>query len=63
MVKQTYDFGQDSGSYTTLSNIASITATGALDIKTGRDLADLACKITAGSATITACRDISFNTV
>jgi len=63
VVKQTYDFGQNSGSYTSLSNVASITATGKLDITAGRDLSDLAGVITAGSATITAGRDVSFNTV
>jgi filamentous hemagglutinin len=63
VVKQTYDFGPNSGSYTSLSNVASITATGKLDILAGRDLSDLAGKITAGSANISAGRDVSFNTV
>ncbi|QBQ36694.1 hemagglutinin repeat-containing protein [Pseudoduganella plicata] len=63
VVKQTYDFGPNSGSYTSLSNVASITATGKLDIFAGRDLSDLAGKITAGSASIMTGRDVTFNTV
>jgi len=63
VVKQSYDFGQNSGSYTSLSNVASITSTGKLDIFAGRDLSDLAGKITAGSADIMTGRDVSFNTV
>ncbi|QBQ36695.1 hemagglutinin repeat-containing protein [Pseudoduganella plicata] len=63
VVKQTYDFGPNSGSYTSLSNVASITATGKLDIFAGRDLSDLAGKITAGSASIMTGRDVAFSTV
>lgn len=62
-VTQAYDFKQNSGSYTSLSNQASITATGALDIQAGRDLSDLAGMISAGSATLTAGRNISFGTI
>ncbi len=62
-VKQTYDFGQNSGSNTSLSNVATIAATGTLDMMAGRDLSDLAGKISAGSATLGASRDISFNTL
>lgn len=62
-VTEKYDFGQNSGSYTSLSNQANIKATGSLDIMAGRDLSDLAGKMTAGSATLTAGRNINFGTV
>jgi filamentous hemagglutinin len=62
-VTQTYDFKQNSGSYTSLSNQAIITSAGTLDIQAGRDLSDLAGKISAGSATLTAGQNISFGTI
>ena len=62
-VKQSYASNHNSGSYTSLSNQAAIRTSGALDIQAGRDLADLGGSIKAGSATITAGRDITFNTV
>jgi filamentous hemagglutinin len=62
-VKDTYDFGQNSGSYTSLSNVATIAATGTLDIMAGRDLSDLAGRITAGSATLTAGQNVDFGTI
>ena len=62
-VTQRYDFQQNGGSYTTLANQATITATGALDIMAGRDLSDLAGKITAGSAVLTAGQNIGFGTI
>jgi filamentous hemagglutinin len=60
-VKQEYASVNTSGSYTSLSNQASITASGALTISAGRDLADTGGTITAASANLTAGRDISFN--
>jgi filamentous hemagglutinin len=62
-VTQTYDFGQNSGSHTSLSNQATITSAGELDIMAGRDLSDLAGKITAGSATLTAGHNVDFGTI
>jgi filamentous hemagglutinin len=62
-VKETYDFGQNGGSYTSLSNLASITSTGSLDIMAGRDMSDLAGRITAGNATLTAGQNIDFGTI
>jgi filamentous hemagglutinin len=62
-VTEKYDFGQNGGSYTSLSNLGAITATGTLDIMAGRDLSDLAGRITAGSATLTAGRNIDFGTI
>jgi filamentous hemagglutinin len=62
-VTEAYDFGQNRGSHTSLSNQASITATGALDIMAGRDLSDLAGKITAGNASLTAGQNIDFATI
>jgi filamentous hemagglutinin len=62
-VIEKYDFGQNGGSYTSLSNQANITATGALDIVAGRDLSDLAGRITGGSASLTAGRNIDFGTI
>lgn len=51
------------GSYTTESNRAEILAADALDIQAGRDLVDLAGTIKAGTAEITAERDVNFGTV
>jgi len=51
------------GSHTSVSNRASISAAGTLDILAGRDLVDLAGAIKAGTADITAGRDVSFGTV
>jgi filamentous hemagglutinin len=62
-VTEKYDFGQNGGSYTSLSNQANIKAAGTLDIMAGRDLGDLAGKITAGSANLTAGRNIDFGTI
>jgi len=61
--KQSYDFGQNSGSYTTLSNAASIVATGQLGMDAGRDLIDLGGTLRADSAVIKAGNDIRFDTV
>ncbi|WGG52757.1 hemagglutinin repeat-containing protein [Rugamonas sp. DEMB1] len=53
-----------SGSFTSLSNQASIVATGALTLAAGRDVADTAGAIRAGAgASVAAGRDIAFNTV
>jgi filamentous hemagglutinin len=62
-VTEAYDFGQNSGSYTSLSNQATITATGSLDIMAGRDLSDLAGQFSGGSANLTAGQNISFGTI
>jgi filamentous hemagglutinin len=62
-VTQTYDFGKNSGSYTLLSNESTIAARGTLDILAGRDLSDVAGKISAASANLTAGRDIGFDTI
>lgn len=51
------------GSYTSLSNQASITSTGALLMNAGRNVTDLAGSINAGSASIFAGNDISFETM
>lgn len=60
-VKQEYASSSNSGSYTSLSNQASITASGALAISAGRDVIDTGGTIIAASAGIEAGRDISFN--
>ncbi|SFM94877.1 hemagglutinin repeat-containing protein, partial [Rugamonas rubra] len=52
-----------SGSFTSLSNQASIVATGALTLAAGRDVADTGGLIRAAGASVTAGRDIAFNTV
>ncbi len=63
-VKESYDFGPNSGSYTSLSNVATIASTGTLDIMAGRDLVDLAGKISAGTnATLSAGGNIDFSTI
>jgi filamentous hemagglutinin len=62
-VTEAYDFGQNSGSYTSLSNRATISAAGSLDIMAGRDLSDLAGQLSAGSANLTAGQNISFGTI
>ena len=62
-VTETYDFQQNGGTYTSLSNQATITTTGTLDIMAGRDLSDLAGKITAGSAILTAGQNVDFGTI
>ncbi|WP_426114289.1 hemagglutinin repeat-containing protein [Massilia sp. PWRC2] len=62
-VTQKYDFGQNGGSYTTLSNQGVIATSGALDIRAGRDLNDVAGKISADSAIITAGRDVNSTTL
>ena len=62
-VRQAYASVNTSGSYTSLSNQASITASGPLSISAGRDLTDTGGTITASSASLTAGRDISFNAV
>lgn len=62
-VTQTYDFGKNGGSHTSLSNESTIAASGTLEILAGRDLSDVAGKISAGSANLTAGRDISFDTI
>lgn len=58
---QTYTSANTSGSYTTLSNQAAITASGALQVSAGRDLTDVAGRITAASASLAAGRDVTFN--
>ncbi|WP_343828854.1 hemagglutinin repeat-containing protein [Massilia aurea] len=63
VVKDSWATQQNSGSTTALSNTASIVTTGALNIDAGRDLTDLAGKLSAGSAVITAGNDIRFDTV
>jgi filamentous hemagglutinin len=60
-VKQEYVNASNNGSYTSLSNQASINAGGALTISAGRDVVDTGGTITAASASIGAGRDISFN--
>ncbi|MQA41712.1 hemagglutinin repeat-containing protein [Rugamonas aquatica] len=60
-VKQEYASSNTRGSYTTLSNQASITASGALAIKAGRDVTDTGGTIAGASVGIGAARDISFN--
>jgi len=60
---ETYDFGQNSGNYTSLSNLATITATGALDIIAGRNLSDLSGRIDADSAALSAGQNIDFGTI
>jgi len=60
-VKQEYASVNTSGSYTTLSNQASITASGALAIKAGRDVSDTGGTIAGASVGIGAARDVSFN--
>jgi filamentous hemagglutinin len=62
-VKESYASSNNSGSYTSLSNQATIATTGTLEIAAGRNIADLAGKITAGSADIGAVGNISFNTI
>jgi filamentous hemagglutinin len=62
-VQETFTNPTTNGSFTSLSNQAAITSGGALTIAAGRDVADLAGKITAGNASISAGRDISFGTV
>jgi filamentous hemagglutinin len=62
-VTQTYDFQQNGGSHTSLSNEATIKTAGSLDIVAGRNLSDLAGKITAGSAVLTAGNNIDFDTI
>jgi filamentous hemagglutinin len=59
-VQQSYASAQTTGSYTSLSNVATITATGPLSVSAGRDVSDIAGRINAGSAAITAGRDIAF---
>ncbi|NVM78453.1 filamentous hemagglutinin [Duganella sp. SG902] len=59
-VKQEYVNASNNGSYTSLSNQASINAGGALTISAGRDVVDTGGTITAASASIGAGRDISF---
>ena len=62
-VTQSYASSQTSGSYTALSNQAVVTAGGLLQINAGRDLIDVAGKIGAGSASISALRDVSLGTL
>ncbi|USX11997.1 hemagglutinin repeat-containing protein [Oxalobacteraceae bacterium OTU3CAMAD1] len=62
-VKQEYASVNTSGSYTSLSNQTSITATGALGISAGRDVTDTGGTIVAASAVIQAGRDIAFNAI
>lgn len=59
--KQTYANGPAQGSYTSMSNQSSIQAGGTLEISAGRDLTDIAGKISAGDAAITAGRDVKFD--
>jgi filamentous hemagglutinin len=62
-VKQTYDFGAGGGgSYTSLSNTATIAAIGTLDIMAGGDLTKIATKISAGSANLSTACNIDFGT-
>jgi len=63
VAKDSWATQHNSGSTTALSNTASIVTTGALSIDAGRDLTDLAGKLSAGSAVITAGNDIRFDTV
>jgi filamentous hemagglutinin len=58
---QTYSSVNTSGSYTALSNQASIVASGALQISAGRDITDVAGHISAANAGLTAGRDVNFN--
>ncbi|MBV6323877.1 hemagglutinin repeat-containing protein [Duganella sp. HSC-15S17] len=60
-VKQEYASVNTSGSYTTLSNQASITAGGALAIKAGRDVTDTGGTIAGASVGMVAGRDVNFN--
>ncbi|AWL06076.1 hemagglutinin repeat-containing protein [Massilia oculi] len=62
-VKESWATSQNGGSHTSLSDPAGIVATGDLVIEAGRDLVDLAGKITAGNAFITAGNDIRFDTI
>jgi len=62
-VKESWATSQNGGSHTSLSNQAGIVATGDLVIEAGRDLVDLAGKITAGNAFVTAGNDIRFDTI
>nr|WP_314546926.1 hypothetical protein [uncultured Massilia sp.] len=63
-VKQSYDFGPNSGSYTWPSNVAPIASTGMRDIMPARDLVNLAGKIYADTkATLSAGGNIDFSTI
>jgi len=59
MATDSWATAQNGGSHTQLSNQGTITATGALTVEAGRNLTDLAGKLTAGSAVITAGKDPS----
>jgi filamentous hemagglutinin len=58
---QTYSSVNTSGSYTALSNQASIVASGDLQISAGRDITDVAGHITAANASFIAGRDVNFD--
>ncbi|MDB5936595.1 MAG: hypothetical protein JWQ01_3939, partial [Massilia sp.] len=62
-ITQSYASSQTSGSYTSLSNQAVITAGGLLQISAGRDLIDVAGTVGAGSANVSAARDVSLGTL
>jgi filamentous hemagglutinin len=59
-VQQNYATVLTKGSYTSQSNVATITASGALSASAERDVTDIAGRTNAASATITAGRDIAF---
>ncbi|MQA18808.1 hemagglutinin repeat-containing protein [Rugamonas rivuli] len=60
-IKQEYASVNTSGNYTTLSNQASITGSGAVAIKAGLDVADTGGTIAGASVGIGAGRDVNFN--
>jgi filamentous hemagglutinin len=62
-VRNNWSSSVNGGSYTLLSNQASITATGDLLIDAGRNLTDVGGSIAAGKASIFAGGDIGFGTV
>jgi filamentous hemagglutinin len=59
--RQTYSSANTSGSYTVMSNQASIVASGTLEVHAGRDVTDVAGRISAANASLTAARDVNFN--
>lgn len=59
--RQTYSSANTSGSYTVMSNQASIVASGTLEVHAGRDITNVAGRISAANASLTAARDVNFN--
>ncbi|MBB3121280.1 two-partner secretion domain-containing protein [Pseudoduganella violacea] len=59
---RSYANSMASGSYTMLSDQAKIAAAGTLNIKAGQNVSDIGGQITAGSAVITAGKDVNFGT-